>query len=533
MFARFLALLLLLPFTTILADDVDVNFLLAPPKYDPELQDKALVFFPGGNVPNTNYTNPLVALQNEVAPSVNLHVIILGFKTRKCIQVCPSSGTCVLLHNQVQASLELLTTSGFKGDLETDVHLGGHSLGGTCVNQLVQGYKETEQYLNGLFMWGSYIDSTGEFSLPTYPAPFALIGAELDGGLARPGKMANWLDQFNKLKKETNEKVEDLQKAKAVVIIPGIDHSDFCPGFEVPGDIIPSEVNSNEALKRISKVTGTWLLKLWSKSTHLENKFLARVYDENMDFLRPYFAALDLEVQFHAMHYTGTGGTYSPVCEKAQMILAGLSAEDAARVTISRGCDSTNFEDTRSCAYLNSTDDLEHSRSQYAPSPSDPSNLLVNVSGHANYYRDFKNTGSITAASQIACKMLTGARIAEQLNIEYDATTSRNTCKEVNEYFYEQALQSIEGTEVYNRYLQSGKKICFKDDFDAYFSAGPAWIKESLEIKEDDDCLSVASVKIDTALDSNLFPGVHYCKLLSPARVLDWVMTDSNANKRK
>ncbi|GMH94006.1 hypothetical protein TrST_g4045 [Triparma strigata] len=523
---------LLLP---LLSQADDSNFLLAPPNPNPDYEDKAIVFFPGGNVPNTNYTTPLVSLQEEVAASmINLHVIVLGFKTRKCIQVCPTSSTCFLLHNQVQSSLDLLETSGFTGSLETDVFLGGHSLGGTCVNQLVQGYSSsTPQYLNGLFMWGSYIDASGEYSLPDYPAPFALVGAELDGGLARPGKMASWVDQFNDFKSGQKLNVEDLQTKKAVVIIPGIDHSDFCPGFEVPGDIIPSSVTSAEAMKRISKVTGTWLKKLWGVSTRLESIFLREVYEETEKFLRPYFAALDMEVQYHAMHYTGTGGTYSPICEKAQMILANLSLEDEARVSISRGCDNENFDETRSCAYLNSTDDLEHSRSQYSFEPDNSDNLLVNVSAHADYYRNFKNTGSITAASEVACKMLTGARIAEQLQIEYDAETSRKTCKDVNQYLYDQALQLIEGTETYNRYMESGKKLCFKDDFDAYFSAGPAWIKESLEIKEDDDCLSVASVKIDTALDSKLFPGVHYCKLLSPARVLDWIMTDSNANKLK
>ena len=55
----------------------------------------------------------------------------------------------------------------------------------------------------------------------------------------------------------------------------------------------------------------------------------------------------------------------------------------------------------------------------------------------------------------------------------------------------------------------------------------PAWIHESLELKFNDTCMVASSVKISTTLDSNLFPGVHYCKLLSPARVVDWMMTDS------
>jgi len=52
---------------------------------------------------------------------------------------------------------------------------------------------------------------------------------------------------------------------------------------------------------------------------------------------------------------------------------------------------------------------------------------------------------------------------------------------------------------------------------------------------QDDDvnkCLAVASLKEGPqALDSDIFPGIHYCKLLSPARVIDYIMTDSLKDK--
>lgn len=35
---------------------------------------------------------------------------------------------------------------------------------------------------------------------------------------------------------------------KPVAIIPGIDHSDFCPGFQVPGDVYPSDVTTDQAM---------------------------------------------------------------------------------------------------------------------------------------------------------------------------------------------------------------------------------------------------------------------------------------------
>ena len=233
-----------------------------------------------------------------------------------------------------------------------------------------------------------------------------------------------------------------------------------------------------------------------------------------------------------SLHSLGEGGQYSPVCEKAQEILAGFEESDWERVSIGRGCDLETFDDTRSCAYLNETSDLEHSRSQYeVVDTSSPTQLKVNVSAHADYYSDFMNTGSFTASKQVACKMLTGARMAEQLGIEYPYETSKNTCKEVNQWSIDTAMELLEGTAALKRFEERGKPICLADDFDAYFSAGPAWIKESLQYKEGDDCMEVSSVKIDTALDSKLFPGVHYCKLLSPARVIDWIFTDAYEKK--
>jgi hypothetical protein len=54
-----------------------------------------------------------------------------------------------------------------------------------------------------------------------------------------------------------------------------------------------------------------------------------------------------------------------------------------------------------------------------------------------------------------------------------------------------------------------------------------------ITLEERADCLAVAALKLQTELDSNIFPGVHYCKVLSPARALDWIMTDSLKKQKK
>jgi len=54
---------------------------------------------------------------------------------------------------------------------------------------------------------------------------------------------------------DTNWQVQN----KPVVILYGLDHSDFCPGFRVPGDIYPSDVDTPTAMKKISNIFTSFL----------------------------------------------------------------------------------------------------------------------------------------------------------------------------------------------------------------------------------------------------------------------------------
>ena len=90
------------------------------------------------------------------------------------------------------------------------------------------------------------------------------------------------------------------------------------------------------------------------------------------------------------------------------------------------------------------------------------------------------------------------------------------------------------GTHALERFKMSGRPICLYDDFTPFLNIGPLFVKETIEVKDDKDngCLSVKSLKEGpTSLKSWLFPGVHYCKLLSPARVVEYYMTDGLKSK--
>ena len=50
--------------------------------------------------------------------------------------------------------------------------------------------------------------------------------------------------------------------------------------------------------------------------------------------------------------------------------------------------------------------------------------------------------------------------------------------------------------------------------------------------KDNGTCLAISSLAVGPEpLDSWLFPGVHYCKVISPARVIDYMMIDSLKGK--
>jgi len=170
--------------------------------------------------------------------------------------------------------------------------------------------------------------------------------------------------------------------------------------------------------------------------------------------------------------------------------------------------------------YRSSTTDLEHCHPSYAVS----GNVLQTQScSHADYYTDLDNTGSITAASQIACKMLSSARVAQQLNASVAEGIS---CSKGNQLAVAIA-EKLAAPSTLARFKKAGKGWCFDADSPTVGNIGPVWLLRSLSLSENATCMAVSSPVLTTGLDSSIYPGSHYCKFLSPARVLDWMMTDS------
>ena len=103
----------------------------------------------------------------------------------------------------------------------------------------------------GLLCFGTQANST---DLNSPNAPLLMFSGELDG------LSVTEFQPFYKNYLAMQRTDGDLKalKERAVVIAPGLSHSDFCPGFDVPTDCY-SELTPAEALKDIGDVCAAWL----------------------------------------------------------------------------------------------------------------------------------------------------------------------------------------------------------------------------------------------------------------------------------
>lgn len=97
----------------------------------------------------------------------------------------------------------------------------------------------------------------------------------------------------------------------------------------------------------------------------------------------------------------------------------------------------------------------------------------------------------------------------------------------------EQIMQTTPaGKHALERFKSKGRPICLGDDFTPFGNIGPLFVEQTLKVDDKDGCLEVKSLKEGpTKLSSHIFPGIHYCKLLSPARVVEYYMTDGLKSK--
>ena len=508
------------------ADDAtNEDLILAPPSSKgEELEEKLMVMIPGAKVATSYYTDPMTAVQEMT--NLRLWVVVPSFDFKLCILACTSTYTCEPMNWRVNSAISKAVQAGYDGPTDT-FFMAGHSLGGVCAATYTQAYNNTgtENVLANI-IYGSYVTDQ---DVETWSVPVMTVGAELDGGLSRPGNLLHSIQSSDKAAAANDKIYSDWQMInKPALILKGMDHSDFCPGFQVPGDVYPSAIVDKAVSNQlIANVTSNFLHLHTEQSDDIQENALSTLREKSKwtreNLLKPMTDAI---TQLEGSVDDGQ----APWCEKVQPELVGfLNDADRDRLSINS-------------IYKDESHAFEHTRVHYKSLQTESGfESVFNISGHNQYYGGSVfdvSESCLTPAKELGCKMASSDRVAEQLHLGTGTYNNTLTCMDMNKIAYETAIQYLNrtsaGQEALERFGERGRPVCFTPDFDAPGNIGPLWVMNSMTIKDDvkNQCLQVASLKLGPqSLDSWIFPGVHYCKLLSPARVIDYIMIDSLKDK--
>jgi len=467
----------------------DGDVILKPINAGTDLPERLLVFLPGGKVPAEYYKLTAQAIQ-AAATGLRLTVVVPSVFQNLCIISCPTSSACFPLKSTIDAAV---AKSGFKSNnSKEDTFVAGHSLGATCANNLVTGYSYN---FAGLLEFGGYVDKTGDSSVANYSIPLMHMAGELDGGGARPGKLALYYKQFKDYAAQHGE--EKALALKPVQMIIGMDHSDFCPGFFVTAtkDLCP-EVTQDQALQAIGKGAAAFL-HLNSPTTDATKAAAMATLQEMLSVSRQFF-----EPYLQAFEFESNGSW----CELAQHVIAGLSTVDDGKLQVT--------------VDIRGIDTFEHGHTSYANVSG--GGLKVGIISAFENSTGFGPNDVHGAAKSIDCKMVGADRVAEQMKVVANTSV---TCRDVNPLAVAKALELLPEKSK-KRYLAQTRRVCYGEDTTVFGNIGPLFVKGSITLDEKDNCLEVASLSLVSTITSSIYPGNHYCKLLSPAMAMEWMMTD-------
>jgi len=441
---------------------------------------KLAIFLPGGKVPIEYYNKTVIAIQQQTKAQLWMAVPDFSYLGNLCIVTGP-----LAVKHQVSAVISEVNKQSGQTWKPEDIFIFGHSLGTTCAGFLRdQGYA-------GFALFGGCAPYKSFTSLaePTY-----CLTGELDLGVI-PVIWSYLLDETERLSEKTS--LPAAMKRSAVGLIPKMCHLDFCPGFYNTDLHFTSEMDPKEATHQISIAVSSWMHVQLGVQDDMDT--LMKYWDNAQNVLMPYRKATTIQ--------------NTTWCGRAQQVMTHPSDEQWSKVSIN---------DT--FLTIDNEIQLEHLHTSVLPN-ADNTSFVINVGSMVEYPRGrntFVGQGLVlspASVTDLACKMVSRDKLGQSFGETWDID---RTCRDVNDDALEIATQLMTGTNTGERFKRIGKQ--FKLMNDSSTVAGPQWCFTKLGFNEKDDHVEVQSVTLVSPLSSSFFPGNHYCKLLSPARVIEWAM---------
>ena len=441
----------------------------------------------------------------------------------------------ILMDHYMQETIKGVKSAGWTGD---DIYVAAHSLGTVMAQDYIFNNTKTSIFKGQMMMGGSlarkYRQNNNATGLTEwhYPVPTLVLAGEKDG-LYRISRNA---ESYWHQVKNIDAKEKDRYP---VVLLKGMSHVSFMDktalSFNIKMYDLAPEVEESAGYKLVASNMVSFIAKL--KGEHEVAKAALGNFVNDADaFFAPFIEAMELEGSYNLKIPCYNSNLVnpdspkecmrgSPWASKMQIVMGGSTAdEDVDMFTFD------NFHRV----YVTTPHHLPQVNNtcpEGGPKPCTLEGLTVTE----NYYHRLSelDTGFYEqAAVEQKAKMLSRQCVqwhAGHVNASFDDLDENKVrCQEINKVALQWGLDHV-SKEALDRYNAKGKKLVIGEDLGPY-NDGPQWIWEYLHYTDNKDKTEtlITSPNMRTKIDywEIQVGGFHYCKLLSPYRVLEWIHVD-------
>eukprot|EP00347_Sterkiella_histriomuscorum_P013074 403366122 len=491
---------------------------LTPP-VDTVGKDVAVILLQGSGYAVSGYTPAMQKLQQEASQA--------GLRVFASLPEFPQNKpTAKNIDAQIKTAIQELKSQGFTSD---QIYLAAH---GQVTGQVAQNYaKSNGATVKGLILEGSafqrslrHIQSSNGLTKFDYQIPTLTVCGELDG-LMRISRCAE--AHYHQV-----DNIDATQKGLfPVVALKGVSHWRFSSGAVpdlVQKNDFQAEIEETEAHSQISKALISFISQQIGNSSN-------PLTDINQVDLTPLVSAMTEEgSQFQKKICDSftlknvpapdclTGSPF--ISQRAMNVMAG---------DIPNSLVSLENDDQFHLAYT--VYPYHHPQFNNTCADATIPCTLYTITTTENIYDSLSEDNGLhpVGATEMKTKFKSRQEIwiqAGKKDADYhqlDEVTDR--CKEINEDALQWAYDNS-SPEAKQRYDQFGQKLSIGADLGPY-NDGPSWIWRSLQYNQSKDKKTVVvqspAMKFKSDFILGFSAGIHYCKVLSPFRAMEWIYFDS------
>ncbi|XP_050408424.1 uncharacterized protein LOC126823559 [Patella vulgata] len=451
--------------------------------------EAAIIIVPGAYIKGSTY-KPL-AQQLQKSSSLKLWVALLE-------EFPLNLPNPLQLNGAISSAVSNIKKDGMTTN---NVFVAGHSLGGVFVGN----YGKSNP-VKGILLFGSYLTKGNKLS--DYPVPVLTISGDLDG-LTRVTRIA---DSFEELKADAAKSQNAIYRTP-VIVMNGVNHGQFSSGT-MPSNVLKydltPEVDAATAYTMMSVNIDNFLVTALgapSTATAKARVGLTQAYNNANTLFTPLLNMKSLDVNSRG---------FSNWTVEAQYIISGFTSQRyVLKVGNQEQSEIPFVESKPEVKTLASTEQI--TTHTHISNPSNIMDVSTVKSSPDSIDAKLKSSDAVAAALPKTVKPPTGP--------------INKTCMDINKAAWNLAMKTSSQVAVRRYQSRRGRAMLFAPD--VAYGTGFQWVASGLKWVETTTSVTVTSTALLTKVDAfpAAFAGMHYCKLLSPYRAMEWIYVDSLRHK--